>query len=102
MVGGGALPLVQPESVAVSPVCSASESRELAQRLRTGNPALVARLCDGRLLCDVRTLPDADLPAVAQTLLAALAATGRNKALALAEDRRAATDEETDLGAEEP
>jgi len=101
-VGGGALPLVQPESVAVAPVCSASESRKLAHRLRAGKPALVARLCDGRLLCDVRTLPDADLPAVAQALLAALAATGQNKVPALAEDRCAAMDEETDLGAEEP
>lgn len=103
-VGGGALPLVQPESVAVSPSCSPSESRELARRLRLGQPALIPRLHEGRLLVDVRTLPDATLPLVAQALLRALSmpppATVEDPPQA--PTPTAATDADADLATEEP
>jgi L-seryl-tRNA(Ser) seleniumtransferase len=54
-VGGGALPLAEVESFA----CAVDE--ELAPRLRTGNPPVVALVRDGRTLLDCRTLSDADV-----------------------------------------
>jgi L-seryl-tRNA(Ser) seleniumtransferase len=38
----------------------------LDARLRRGDPPVVARIADDRLLLDVRTLRDVDLPAVAR------------------------------------
>jgi L-seryl-tRNA(Ser) seleniumtransferase len=106
-VGGGALPLVQPESVAVSPGCSPAQSRELARRLRLGQPALITRLHGGRLLCDVRTLPDATLPTVAAALLQALhmpsaATEAIQSSTGPAATDPAATDEDSDLATEDP
>jgi L-seryl-tRNA(Ser) seleniumtransferase len=68
-VGGGALPTVEPWSWAV-----AAEKREpagpspdaLDARLRRATPPVVARIAEDRLLLDVRTLGDDDLPAIAQ------------------------------------
>jgi len=40
----------------------------LDARLRHGDPPVVARIADDRLLLDVRTLGDDDLPAVARAL----------------------------------
>ena len=54
-VGGGALPLLELESFA----CALDGGDELAQRLRTGNPPVVARVQEGRVLLDCRTLSDA-------------------------------------------
>lgn len=71
-VGGGSLPLVQPDSFAVSPRCDARHARALFDALRLGSPAVVARIHDDRLLLDVRTLAHADLPHVAQALVSAL------------------------------
>jgi L-seryl-tRNA(Ser) seleniumtransferase len=53
-VGGGALPLLELPGPAVAIEVG------LAQALRTGDPAVVGRLVDGRLLLDVRTLTDAE------------------------------------------
>ena len=85
-VGGGALPLHEPDSYAVSPRATGAASRRIEAVLRTGppgrpigesggepSPAVVARLCDERLLCDVRTVAERELPALARAL--ALAAT---------------------------
>jgi L-seryl-tRNA(Ser) seleniumtransferase len=54
-VGGGALPLLELESFA----CALDGGDELAQRLRTGNPPVIARVQEGRVLLDCRTLSDA-------------------------------------------
>jgi L-seryl-tRNA(Ser) seleniumtransferase len=60
-VGGGALPLLELPGPAVAVEAG------LAAPLRAGEPPLVGRLADGRLLLDVRTLTDeeADLAAAA-------------------------------------
>lgn len=81
VVGGGALPLHQPASFAVSPRVQGAAARHLETALRRPrqlaepptNPSVVARLHDERLLCDVRTVTDSELPALARAL--ALAAT---------------------------
>ena len=63
-VGGGALPLAELESFA----CAVEE--ELAERLRTGDPPVVAVVREGRTLLDCRTLTDAEADEVAQAVLA--------------------------------
>ena len=76
-VGGGAMPLSQPPSWAVSPSADARTSRRLEAALRTppaGVPPVVARLVDGRLLCDVRTVAEGELEGLAGALAAALRA----------------------------
>jgi L-seryl-tRNA(Ser) seleniumtransferase len=73
-VGGGALPLWQPDSIAVSPICRSGEARRLEAALRDGEPAVVARLHSDRLLCDVRTISEAELAPLARALVAAAAA----------------------------
>ncbi|MFZ5646754.1 MAG: L-seryl-tRNA(Sec) selenium transferase [Bacillota bacterium] len=55
-VGGGAMPTADLPGwvVSVRPLFMAVE--ELAERLRNGDPAVIGRVQDGRLLMDVRTL----------------------------------------------
>jgi L-seryl-tRNA(Ser) seleniumtransferase len=55
-VGGGALPLLELDSFA----CSLEGGDELARRLRAGDPPVVARVQEGRVLLDCRTLSDAE------------------------------------------
>jgi L-seryl-tRNA(Ser) seleniumtransferase len=55
-VGGGAVPLLELESFA----CALSGGDELAARLRGGAPPVVARVQEGQVLLDCRTLTDAD------------------------------------------
>src|SRR6478752_533783 len=64
-VGGGALPLLELLGPAVA------LDAALAEPLRTGDPAVVGRVSDGRLLLDVRTLTDAEAGAVATAVRAA-------------------------------
>jgi L-seryl-tRNA(Ser) seleniumtransferase len=64
-VGGGALPLAELPSAA----CAVEE--ELAERLRLGEPPVVAVVRDGRTLLDCRTLTDADVDEVAAAVRAA-------------------------------
>jgi L-seryl-tRNA(Ser) seleniumtransferase len=63
-VGGGALPLLELPGPAVAVDIG------LAQALRTGDPAVVGRIVDGRLLLDVRTLTDAEADAAAAAVRA--------------------------------
>jgi L-seryl-tRNA(Ser) seleniumtransferase len=65
-VGGGALPLCEPWSWAVTAMSARRSPDELDAQLRSGEPPVVARIADARLLLDVRTLNDDDLPAVAR------------------------------------
>ena len=60
-VGGGALPLDEPPSFAVAVTHEAMTADALEARLRQASPPLIARIADGRLLADVRTLADAEL-----------------------------------------
>jgi L-seryl-tRNA(Ser) seleniumtransferase len=64
-VGGGALPLAELPSAA----CAVEE--ELAERLRFGEPPVVALVRDGRTLLDCRTLSGADVDEVAAAVVAA-------------------------------
>lgn len=71
-VGGGAMPLIQPESYAVAPRCDAAHARRIEEALRKSPiAAVVARLSDERLVCDVRTVNDPELPILARALVAA-------------------------------
>jgi L-seryl-tRNA(Ser) seleniumtransferase len=64
-VGGGALPLLELPGPAVA------LEVELAAPLRRGDPPLVGRIADGRLLLDVRTLTDAEAELAAAAVRAA-------------------------------
>jgi hypothetical protein len=44
----------------------------LAERLRLGTPPVVARISDGALLLDVRTVPEAELDRLAEAVASAL------------------------------
>ncbi len=67
-VGGGALPLLELEGPAVA----LSGGQGLAERLRRADPPVVARVQDGRVLLDPRTLADDELPVLAHAVRAAL------------------------------
>jgi L-seryl-tRNA(Ser) seleniumtransferase len=70
-VGGGALPLLElPGPVVALPGGSPDA---LAARLRAGDPPVVGRIQDGRLLLDARTLADDEVEAAAGAVRAALA-----------------------------
>jgi L-seryl-tRNA(Ser) seleniumtransferase len=64
-VGGGALPLLELPGPAVAVEAA------LAEPLREGEPPVVGRLSEGRLLLDVRTLTDAEAVQVADAVRAA-------------------------------
>ncbi|MGH3066817.1 MAG: L-seryl-tRNA(Sec) selenium transferase [Gaiellaceae bacterium] len=66
-VGGGALPLAELPSVA----CAVEEA--LAERLRHGEPPVIAVIRDGRTLLDCRTLTDAEIDEVAAAVAIARA-----------------------------
>jgi L-seryl-tRNA(Ser) seleniumtransferase len=69
-VGGGALPLLElPGPV----VALAGSPERLAARLRAGEPPVLGRIEDGRLLLDPRTLGDDEVDLVAAAVRAALA-----------------------------
>ena len=68
-VGGGALPTVELPTVALALGADGAQARALAAALRAGDPPVVARLADDRLLLDCRTV----LPSEVAPLAAALA-----------------------------
>ena len=66
--GGGTLPLAR----IVSSACALGGDVEgLLARLRTGDPPVVARIAEGRLLLDVRCIDDADVPSLARAMASA-------------------------------
>ena len=71
-VGGGALPLLE----LAGPACAVDPGRlgadELARRLRAGDPPVVARVRDGLLVLDPRTLTDDEARRAAGAVAAAL------------------------------
>ncbi len=64
-VGGGAFPLAAIPSGAVS---LGGDVRALERHLRTGDPAVVGRIRDDRLVLDLRAIPEADDPALVAAL----------------------------------
>jgi L-seryl-tRNA(Ser) seleniumtransferase len=70
--GGGSLPEERMASfaLALSPPMGAAGAAAL---LRTGQPAVVGRIADGRLLLDMLTVSDAELPVLAEALKPVLA-----------------------------
>ena len=70
-VGGGALPLLELEG----PVVALSADRDpttVARDLRAGDPPVVGRIHDGRVLLDPRTLSDSEITPAAATARTAL------------------------------
>jgi L-seryl-tRNA(Ser) seleniumtransferase len=70
-VGGGALPLLDLEGPAVRLPATGQTPGALAAALRSGDPAVLARIADGHVVLDPRTLTDADLDAVGTAVKAA-------------------------------
>ena len=68
-VGGGALPLVELEGPVVA---LDGDPEPLARALRHGDPPVIARIYDGRVLLDPRTLGDDELELVATAARGAL------------------------------
>nr|MBA3560388.1 L-seryl-tRNA(Sec) selenium transferase [Gemmatimonadaceae bacterium] len=68
-VGGGAFPSAAIPSAAlvISGDAAARESR-----LRDGDPPVIGRIESGRLLLDLRSVPEADDQALADAIIAAL------------------------------
>ncbi len=55
-VGGGSLPDVAVPTAVIAVECPAVSEGDFATRLRTGSPAVVGRVQDGRYLIDLRTV----------------------------------------------
>jgi len=71
--GGGALPMADiPSAVVRVEQPAASSAVDLERRLRLGTPSIVARIKDGRVLFDPRTLLAADEATLVERLAAAL------------------------------
>ncbi len=69
--GAGALPVTEVPSVAVA--VDVGDASALAASLRAGEPAVVCRVQDGKLLFDLRAVDGSELEELAGAVLAALA-----------------------------
>jgi L-seryl-tRNA(Ser) seleniumtransferase len=74
-VGGGSLPDQTMPTWVVEVTATGVSDAELALRLRTGTPAVMGRLRDGKLLLDVRTVFPPQEPALAEAVARAVAPT---------------------------
>jgi L-seryl-tRNA(Ser) seleniumtransferase len=70
-VGGGALPLLELEGPVVA-LDSSADPATVTRALRAGDPPVVARIHDGRVLLDPRTLTDDEVSPTAAAVRAAL------------------------------
>ncbi len=70
--GGGALPLLELEGPVVA---IDADPQPLAGALRRADPAVIARIHDGRVLLDPRTLTDEEVPIVVRAVRGALDST---------------------------
>jgi L-seryl-tRNA(Ser) seleniumtransferase len=73
-VGGGALPLLELEGPAVA-LRGPGRPEAIMRALRDGDPPVIARIHDGQVLMDPRTLTDAQIEATAAAAREALNAT---------------------------
>ena len=71
-VGGGALPLLELTGPAVALSVLGSDAGKLAAALRAGDPPLLARIADGRVLVDPRTLSGDEIQPARAAIRAAL------------------------------
>lgn len=69
-VGGGAFPTARIPSIALE---IAGRAEEIERRLRSGEPAVVARVADGRVLVDLRTIFADDDAELARCIRSAIA-----------------------------
>ena len=67
-VGGGSLPLVELPTVALAIGTAGRPAQQLDEALRNGEPPVIGRIADDRLLLDCRTVLNSDIPALADTL----------------------------------
>jgi L-seryl-tRNA(Ser) seleniumtransferase len=72
-VGGGSLPDQAMKSWVVEVEAAALSDEELARRLRLGTPAVMARLRDGKLVLDVRTIFESQQTQLVEAMQKALA-----------------------------
>jgi L-seryl-tRNA(Ser) seleniumtransferase len=72
-VGGGAFPTARLRTTVVTLDPGDRGAESLALRLRLGDPAVVARVADGRVVLDPRTLPPDAAPAIGRAVAAAVA-----------------------------
>jgi L-seryl-tRNA(Ser) seleniumtransferase len=70
-VGGGALPLVELEGPVVA-LSAEADPVAITRALRAGDPPVIARIHDGRVLLDPRTLTDDEVSPTAAAVEAAL------------------------------
>ena len=70
-VGGGAFPTARIPSIAL---VIDTDATDLERRLRLGEPAVIGRLADGKLMLDLRSVPPRDDISLAAALRAALPA----------------------------
>ncbi|MEA2304727.1 MAG: L-seryl-tRNA(Ser) seleniumtransferase [Solirubrobacteraceae bacterium] len=75
-VGGGALPLLELPGPAVAVGGPRSDPQALAAALRAGEPALLARIADGRVLVDPRTLAEDEVDLAVAVIRGVLGAGG--------------------------
>jgi L-seryl-tRNA(Ser) seleniumtransferase len=71
--GGGSLPLLELAGTAVAVRCAAG-AEALSERLRRGDPAIVARLHEGDVLLDPRTISEVEIEFLVSGVIAALRA----------------------------
>lgn len=74
--GGGAMPEVRIPTACVAVSHPGMRVEELEERLRRGDPPVVARIAKGKLLLDMRTVRDGEVADLAAALLAAAAIPG--------------------------
>jgi len=75
-VGGGAMPLISLAGYGVALASPTGKLESLAKALRTGEPAVLARVFQERVILDVRTvLNDEQLTLLAQAIVNAVART---------------------------
>jgi L-seryl-tRNA(Ser) seleniumtransferase len=70
--GGGSLPLLELEGPAVAITAPGTGADELHARLRAGDPPVVARVHDGAVLLDPRTIAEVEIDFVIRGVIAAL------------------------------
>lgn len=68
-VGGGAFPTAEISSIAIS---MSGDAQSTEERLRLGDPAVIGRIVDGRLLLDLRSVQPRDDTVLAHAILRAL------------------------------
>jgi L-seryl-tRNA(Ser) seleniumtransferase len=71
-VGGGALPMQALPTQLVALTCSSMSAAKLEQRLRGNDPPIIGRIEQEKVLLDVRTIRDDELPLIERALRAIL------------------------------